>query len=135
MKSKYAKFFFPIWVFFHNHSWITGLKGKGESISLTPQYHFYPVHRYLDISRAINAESSPLHIASSWTRTGNLWCPSASRNDDFIKNYDEDSGKGYMLKDFIIFIVIYPCYQKEWKVINAISLYVICMIKKVMLFT
>ena len=72
-------FFFSMWVFFHEHSRITGLQGKGEGISLTPQYHFPPLHRHLDISRAITAESSPLHIASSRTRTGNLWFPSASR--------------------------------------------------------
>ena len=34
---------------------------------------------HLDISRAITAESLPLHIASSRVRTGNLWFPSASR--------------------------------------------------------
>ena len=28
--------------------------------------------RHLDISRPITAENSPLHIANSWTRTGNL---------------------------------------------------------------
>ena len=61
-----------------NHSQITGLEGKGEGISLTPYYHFHPVHRHLDISRAITAESSPLHIGSSQTRTGNLWFPSVS---------------------------------------------------------
>ena len=71
--------FFSIWVFYHDHSRITGLQGKGEGISLTPNYHFHPPHRHLDISRAIAAESSPLHIASSWTRTGNLWFPSSSR--------------------------------------------------------
>ena len=71
--------FFSIWVFFHEHSQITGLQGKGEGISLTPHYHFHPLHRHLDISRAITAESSPLHIASSRTQTGNLWFPSASR--------------------------------------------------------
>ena len=38
-----------------------------------------PLHGHLDISRAIAAESSPLHIAGSRTRTGNLWFPSASR--------------------------------------------------------
>ena len=43
--------------------------GEGEGISLTPHYHFHPLHRHLDISRAITAESSPLHIASSQTRT------------------------------------------------------------------
>ena len=71
-------FFFSIWVFFHEHSWITGLQGKGEGISLTPHYHFHPLHRHLDISRTITAESSPLHIASCRTRTGSLWFPSAS---------------------------------------------------------
>ena len=45
--------------FFHEHSRITGPHGKGEGISLTPLYHFYSLHRNLDISRAITAESSP----------------------------------------------------------------------------
>ena len=36
-------------------------------------------YRYLDISQAITAESPPLHIGSSWIRTGNLWFSSASR--------------------------------------------------------
>ena len=70
--------FLSIWAFFHKHSRITGLKGKGEGISLTPHYHFHPLHRHLGISRAVAAESSPLHIASSRTRTGNLRFPSAS---------------------------------------------------------
>ena len=43
-----------------------------EGISITPHYHFHPLHRHLDISRAITAESSPLHIGSSRTRPGNL---------------------------------------------------------------
>ena len=43
----------------------TGLQGKGEVNSLTPHYHFQPLRRHLDISRAIALESSPLHIASS----------------------------------------------------------------------
>ena len=72
-------FFFSIWVFFHGHSRFTGQQGKGEATSLTPLYHFDPLHRHLDISRAITPESSPLHIASSWTRTGNLWFPGTSR--------------------------------------------------------
>ena len=71
-------FFFSIWVFFHEHSWITGLQGKGEGIPLTPHYHFHMLHRHLDISWAITGESSPFHIASSQTRTRNLWLPSAS---------------------------------------------------------
>ena len=37
------------------------------------------LHRHLDISRAITAESSPLRISCSRNRTGNLWFPSASR--------------------------------------------------------
>ena len=72
-------FFFSIWVFFHEHSRITGLQGNGEGISFTPRYHFHPLNRHLDIGRAITAGSSPLRIASSRTRTGNIWSPSASR--------------------------------------------------------
>ena len=36
--------YYFIWVFFHNHSRITGLQGKGEGISLTPHYHFHPLY-------------------------------------------------------------------------------------------
>ena len=72
-------FFFSIWVLFHGHSRITGQQGKKEGISLTRHYHFHPLHRHLDISRAITADSSPLHIGSSRTRTGKLLFPSASR--------------------------------------------------------
>ena len=72
-------FFFSIWVFFHKHSLFTGQQGKGEGIFLTPLYHFHQLHRNLHISRVITAESSPLHIASSQTQTGNLWSMSASR--------------------------------------------------------
>ena len=71
--------FFSIWVFFHEHSRFTGQQGKGEGIYLTPLYHFHPLHRHLHISREITAGGSPLHIASSWTRTGNLRFASASR--------------------------------------------------------
>ena len=46
------------------------LQGIGEGISLTPLYHFHPLYRHRDISRAITARSSPLHIGSSRTRTG-----------------------------------------------------------------
>ena len=45
--------FFFIRVFFHNHSQTTGMKGKGEGISLTPHHHFQPLRRHLDISRAM----------------------------------------------------------------------------------
>ena len=62
--------FFSIWVFFHEHLQITGLQVKGEGISLTPHYPFHPLHRHLDISRTIIAESSPLRIASSRLEPG-----------------------------------------------------------------
>ena len=53
--------FFSIWVFFYEHSRITGLPGKGEGIFLSPHYHFHPLYRHLEISRAIIADGSPLH--------------------------------------------------------------------------
>ena len=65
-------FFFSIWVFFHEHSRFTGQQGKGEGIYLTPLYHFHPLHRRLDIGRAIAAGCSPLRIAGSRTRTFGL---------------------------------------------------------------
>ena len=74
----YIYIFFSIRVFFHEHSRFTGQQGKGEGIYLTPLSHFHPLRRHIDISRAITAESSPMHIAGSSTRTGNLWFPSAS---------------------------------------------------------
>ena len=42
--------FFSIWVFFHEHSRITGLQRNGKGISLNPHYHFHPLHRHLNIS-------------------------------------------------------------------------------------
>ena len=57
-------------------------------------------------------------------------------DEDFIKNYDKYSNKGYILEiDVKSFIVIYYSYQKKGKLKNPISLYVICMIKKNILFT
>ena len=69
--------FFFLFAFFFLFSFTNihesqGLQGKREGVSLTSHYHFYPLHRHLDISRVITAESSPLHIASSRARTGNL---------------------------------------------------------------
>ena len=58
-----GEFLFSIWVFFYEHSRFTGQQG-------VPLYHFHQLHEHLHISRVINAESSPLHIDSSWTRTG-----------------------------------------------------------------
>ena len=71
-------FLFSVWVFFHEHSRFKGQQGKGEAISLTLLCHFRPLHRHLDISRVITAETTTLDIASSWTRTGNLCFRSAS---------------------------------------------------------
>ena len=63
-------------------------QGKGESISLTPHYYFHPLHRHLNIHREITAESSPLHIGRSQTRTGNLWFPSASHDTLSCRNWE-----------------------------------------------
>ena len=70
-------FFFSIRIFMTIHE-SQDCRGKGDGISLTPHYYFHPLHRHLDISRAITAESSPLHIGSSQTQTENLWLPSTS---------------------------------------------------------
>ena len=75
--SRLVNSFFSIWIF-HKHLRFTVEQGKREVISLTPLYHFHPLHRHFDISRQITAESSPLHKASSQARTGSLWFPSAS---------------------------------------------------------
>ena len=63
--------FFSIWHFFCEHWWFTGQQGKREAIC-TPLYHFTPLHRHLDISWVITAESSPLCIPSSGTCRGEL---------------------------------------------------------------
>ena len=68
----YIYIYFFIRVLFHEHSRITGLQRKGEGISLSPSNHFHPLHRHLEISRTVTAESSPLPIASTWTRIGNF---------------------------------------------------------------
>ena len=54
-------------------------RGKGEAVSLTPLYHLHPLHRHLDISHVITAESLPLHIDSNQTQTRNLWFLFTSR--------------------------------------------------------
>ena len=78
--------FCSIWIFFIDHSQVTGVQGKGEGISLTPHYHFHPLQRNLDISQVITAESSPQDIGSS--RRGLL-------NDDAYKggNWGQKFGK------------------------------------------
>ena len=84
-KSKRFFFFICLFVFclgflsrpFMNHR--TAEEGGGHFFNSSLPYHFHPLHRHLDINRAISAESSPLHIGSSWTCTGSPWFPSASR--------------------------------------------------------
>ena len=75
MFTRLSFIFISICVFFHNNSQITRLQGKGEGISLTPQY---PLHRNLDISQAITTESSRLPIGSTETQTENLWFQSTN---------------------------------------------------------
>ena len=79
LKLRRIFFLFSIWVFYHEHSQFPGQQGKGEAIFLILFYHFHPLHRHLEIGQAITAESSLLYIASTRTRTGNPWLPSASR--------------------------------------------------------
>ena len=47
-------------------------KGRGRPF-LIPLYHFHLLHEHLHIHGMITAESSPLHMASCWTWTGNHW--------------------------------------------------------------
>ena len=47
-------------------------RGRGGAISLIPLYDFHLLHRHVDISQAITTGSSPLRIASNWTRDWNL---------------------------------------------------------------
>ena len=70
-----VSYFFFIWIFFHDHSRITGLQGKKEVIFLSPLYHLHPLHRHLHINQAITAEGSPLYRAGNQTWTGNPLFP------------------------------------------------------------
>ena len=40
--------------------------GEGGGHFFNPHYHFYLLHRHLDISLAITAESAPLHVEVNW---------------------------------------------------------------------
>ena len=46
---------------------------EGEGISLIPHYHFYPLHRHLELSRAITVEGQ-LTAAHTWQPESN-WEP------------------------------------------------------------
>ena len=58
---------------------------------------------------------------------GFKWLEDTSKtNEEFIKNYDENNDKGYILevdvkilKNYMIYIVIYHSYQKELKLVNV----------------
>ena len=107
---------------------MTGQQGKGEPISLSPLYHFHPLHRHLDISWGITAETSPLHIASSCTGIGNLWFPTAScsplsyalswicgfRSNDELINKTHKHNKTHMQENFrFLFFRIFKILNRE----------------------
>ena len=63
-------------------------------------------------------------------------------NEDFIKDYDEESDEGHFLevdveypKICIVFIMIYHFYSKGIELKNLISLFVTFMTRKIMLLT
>ena len=70
VKAVFRKLFFFYLDFFSRTFVIHRTAGEEEAISLTPSYHLHLLRRHLDINPAITAESSPLHIASSWTEPG-----------------------------------------------------------------
>ena len=68
---------FAFFIFFLSEFSFTNIQdsqdSRGRGGSLYPFYHFHLFHRHLDISWVIAAESSPLRIAGSRIRAGNLW--------------------------------------------------------------
>ena len=72
--------------------------------------------QYLDANNLYGwAMSQKLHVDGLKSKNNTL-----EFNEDFIKNYDEDSDKGYIFevnveypKIYMICIVIYHSYQKE----------------------
>ena len=80
LNKRYGIYFFSIWVFFHEHFMIHRTAGEGGGYLFNSSLTLPPVSQTLRyISRAITANSSPVHIADSRTWTGNLWFLSASR--------------------------------------------------------
>ena len=58
-------FFFLSGFFFKNVHEPQDSKSRETAFFLTPHYHFHPLHRHLDMSQEVTAESSPLHMGSS----------------------------------------------------------------------
>ena len=68
-----ALIFFSFWLGFLSQPFMdhrTAGEGGGHFYNSSLPLHL--LHRYLDISRAITAESSPLHITGSRARTGSF---------------------------------------------------------------
>ena len=100
-----------IYTFFHRgflSESFTNQRNAGErkGNSVTPHYHFHLLHRHVDFSRMIAAESSPLHISSSRTPTKNLWFPSAILGNMLIKK----------VRDLFI-----PCFQSKLNLSNVLK--------------
>ena len=79
--SRIRLFCFSVWVFFMNIDKSQNSRGRGRLCFyiLFFIYHFHLLQRHLDISWVIATERSPLRIADSRTRNGNLWFPYAIR--------------------------------------------------------
>ena len=79
---------------------------KGKAISLTPVYHFHPLHRHIDIRRIIIAESAPLHIANSWTRTREPFVSEGKSLTTKLRAISENISWSYSLSTICEFDVI-----------------------------
>ena len=69
----FSAFFFFYLGFLSRTFTIHRTADEGGSYFINSSHHFHPLPRHLDISWVITAGSSPLHIASSRTRTGSLF--------------------------------------------------------------
>ena len=95
--------------------------GGAGVISLTPLYHFYPLHRHLDISQAITAESSPLHIASfEFLITGRDWTPLHIASFEFLI-----TGRDWT------FILIRMFNNRKYSLLFVLELYTIINLKNI----
>ena len=75
---------------------------KGAGISFFPHYHFHPLQRHLDISQTITAESAPLHMGSSRTRTGTFSFQAHVANHQKYQNFEVKLGEAEMEQDIAI---------------------------------